>query len=148
MLEAADAAILIGDPALYALDERQNREERTGEELIYLDLAEEWIKQTGEPWISAVWAVRESTLTTHSLEEIAHDLTTSKASGLANIESLVDEWHRKLTLPVGTIRNYLSSNIYYHLDADCLRGMQTFFQLAAKYKILPPYKLNLDQLAP
>ena len=42
MLDRADAAILIGDPALMALEERANRFERTGEELVYHDLAEEW----------------------------------------------------------------------------------------------------------
>ena len=41
MLDHADAAILIGDPALLALEERANRFERTGEELIYHDLAQE-----------------------------------------------------------------------------------------------------------
>ena len=35
MLDRADAAILIGDPALMALEERANRFERTGEELVY-----------------------------------------------------------------------------------------------------------------
>ena len=49
MLDHADAAILIGDPALLALEERANRFERTGEELIYHDLAEEWQTQTGHP---------------------------------------------------------------------------------------------------
>ena len=53
MLESADAALLIGDPALYALEERQNREERTGEELVYHDVAEEWIAHTGVPWVAA-----------------------------------------------------------------------------------------------
>jgi chorismate dehydratase len=42
MLDRADAAILIGDPALLALEERANRFERTGEELVYHDLAWEW----------------------------------------------------------------------------------------------------------
>ena len=42
MLDRADAAIVIGDPALLALEERANRFERTGEELVYHDLAEEW----------------------------------------------------------------------------------------------------------
>jgi chorismate dehydratase len=60
MLDSADAALVIGDPALYALEERQNREERSGEELIYHDLAAEWIALTGLPWVSAVWAVRKS----------------------------------------------------------------------------------------
>ena len=57
MLERADAAILIGDPALLALEERFNRFERTGEELVYLDLAAEWHALTGLAFVSAVWAV-------------------------------------------------------------------------------------------
>ena len=55
MLERADAAILIGDPALLALEERANRFERSGEELVYHDLAEEWRAVTGLPFVSAVW---------------------------------------------------------------------------------------------
>ena len=57
MLDRADAAILIGDPALMALEERANRFERTGEELVYHDLAEEWKTLTGLPFVSAVWGV-------------------------------------------------------------------------------------------
>ena len=55
MLDRADAAIVIGDPALLALEERANREERTGEQLVYHDLAEEWRAVTGLPFVSAVW---------------------------------------------------------------------------------------------
>ena len=55
MLDKADAAILIGDPALLALEERANRFERTGEELVYHDLAQEWHTLTGLPFVSAVW---------------------------------------------------------------------------------------------
>ena len=39
MLACADAAILIGDPALLALEERENRFARTGEQFLYHDLA-------------------------------------------------------------------------------------------------------------
>ena len=56
MLDRADAAIVIGDPALMALEERANRFERTSEELVYHDLAEEWRTLTGLPFVSAVWA--------------------------------------------------------------------------------------------
>ena len=143
MLDSADAAILIGDPALYALQERQNREERSGEELVYLDLAQEWIALTGVPWVSAVWAIRESVLAAHSLESIAADLNTSKDHGLANLNALVTEWSRKLPLPIETIREYLSSNICYNLDQECLDGMHTFFRLAVEYKILPAYTFAL-----
>ena len=49
MLDQADAAIVIGDPALFALEECSNRFERTGEELVYHDLAQEWCSLTGPP---------------------------------------------------------------------------------------------------
>ena len=141
MLDAADAALLIGDPALFALEERQNREERTGETLIYHDLAEEWTSLTGVPWVSAVWAIREASLSRsgRSLDAIATDLNASKDHGLANIEPLVAEWSAKLPLPAQTIRQYLSSNIFYHLDEDCLNGLRTFYRLAAEHGILPAY---------
>src|SRR5580704_12479306 len=37
MLAVADAALLIGDPALLALEDKEAREARTGERLLYLD---------------------------------------------------------------------------------------------------------------
>ena len=42
MLARADAAIVIGDPTLLALEDRDARLARTGEELVYHDLAEEF----------------------------------------------------------------------------------------------------------
>src|SRR5208283_1658231 len=61
MLQRADAAILIGDPALFALEERENRFERSREELVYHDLAKEWHTLTGLPFVSAVWAATAPT---------------------------------------------------------------------------------------
>lgn len=142
MLEMADAAILIGDPALYALEERQNREERSNEPLVYHDLAEEWIKLTGTPWVSAVWAIRESVIATEgqrSLDAIAADFTHSRDNGLLNIEALVTEWSARLPIPANTIRKYLTSNIFYNLDEECLAGLRHFYKLAAETGILPPF---------
>jgi len=141
MLETADAAMLIGDPALYALQERQNREERNGEQLVYLDLAEEWIKLTGTPWISAIWAIRESSIESSglTLETIAADFLTSKNHGQTHIEQLVQEWSAKLPLPENTIREYLTTNIHYDLDQECLKGLNTFFTLAAETGVLPKF---------
>ena len=143
MLSSADAAILIGDPALFTLEDRETREARTGEKLIYQDLAEEWLNLTGYPWISAIWAIRESSLeaTHRTLEEIAADFNQSKDHGLANIEALVSEWSAKLPLPARTIREYLAKNIFYHLDEECLNGLNYFYKQAAKYKVLPKYNL-------
>ncbi len=149
MLESADAALVIGDPALFALEERLNREERTGEKLVYHDLAEEWIALAGVPWVSAVWAVRKSALThdgpvreRQMLETIAADTCASRDRGLANMETLVAEWSARLPLAAGTIRDYLTENISYHLDAECLNGMREFYRLAAKHGVLPAYSLS------
>jgi len=147
MLDAADAALLIGDPALYALEERQNREERTGEELIYHDLAEEWIAHTGVPWVAAVWAIREESIQSNgrAIEEISADFNASRDHGLTNIDTLVTEWSGRMSLPADTIRTYLTSNIFYYLDNECLKGLRTFYMLAAQTGVLP--QMSSDILA-
>ena len=144
MLDHADAAIVIGDPALMALEERSNRFERTGEELVYRDLAEEWRTLTGLAFISAVWAAAPGNLVD---ESVAGDLTRSRDHGLANMESLVAEWAVRLPIPEQTIRNYLTTNIHYVLDAECVKGMQEFFRLAAECGVLPAYTPVVDEIA-
>ena len=140
MLDRADAAIVIGDPALLALEERANRFERTGEELIYHDLAEEWHTLTGLPFVSAIWG----TSYRGPLDEtIANDLIQSRDHGLQNMDTLVAEWTRELPLSEQTIRAYLTTNIHYILDEECLEAMRTFFRLAAEAGVLPQYNFSL-----
>jgi chorismate dehydratase len=142
MLARADAAILIGDPALMALEERANRFERSGEELEYHDLAHEWRSLTGLPFVSAVWAARANSWS-DSWDEIAADFVASRDRGLKNIEALAKEWSRKLPLRESTIRTYLSENIHYVLDEECVEGMRGFFSMAEEAGVLPEYRLSL-----
>jgi chorismate dehydratase len=140
MLERADAAILIGDPALLALEERNNQFVRTGEELVYLDLAEEWRKLTGLAFVSAVWGITCSS----SLDEsITGDFIRSRDHGLANIDALAAEWSNRFAIPDETIRTYLTANIHYVLDEECVEGMRGFFRMAAEYGILPQYEVDV-----
>ncbi len=142
MLDRADAAILIGDPALMALEERANRFERSGEELIYHDLAFEWRALTGVPFVSAVWAITPAAAGEDGLlERISRDFIASRDHGMRNIDALVAEWSRRLPLPEQTIQAYLTSNIHYILDEECIEGMRTFFRMAAGIGILPQYDL-------
>jgi chorismate dehydratase len=145
MLDRADAAILIGDPALLALEERYNRLERTGEELVYLDLAEKWRALTGLVFVSAVWGCVPGA---RILDDgVAEDFTRSRDHGLENIDALVAEWSPRFAVPEATIRTYLTSNIHYVLDEDCLEGMRGFFRLAAECAVLPPYTVRVPELA-
>jgi chorismate dehydratase len=151
MLQKADAAILIGDPALFALEERANRFERTGEELVYHDLAEEWRALTGLPFVSAVWAVASNIQVapgpSHlgTWETITDDFIQSRIHGQQNIDALAAEWSTRLPIPESTIRTYLTTNIHYTLDEECLEGMAAFFRTAAELQILPAYTLPIPQ---
>lgn len=144
MLAQADAAVLIGDPALLALEERANRFERTGELLVYHDLAHEWRTLTGLPFVSAVWGA--TAWTGPLVESVAEDLIQSRVHGLENIDALVAEWSRRIPIPESTIREYLTTNIHYVLDQECIEAMRVFFRLAAEARILPGYDLSLPAL--
>jgi chorismate dehydratase len=144
MLSKADAAIMIGDPALLALEEEANQLERSGEELVYHDLAHEWRSLTGLPFVSAVWCAAPGV----PLDEgVVDDFIQSRDHGLANIEALAKEWSAKLPLAESTIRHYLSVNIHYVLDDECVAGMEGFFQAAAEAGVLPRYELVAEQLS-
>jgi chorismate dehydratase len=157
MLDLADAAILIGDPALLALEEQANRFERTGEELVYHDLAHEWRSLTGLPFVSAVWCAATPHISAGAGapgldfetrdETIAQDFIQSRIHGLQNIDALVAEWSKRLPISEQTLHTYLTTNIHYVLDEECLEGMRGFFRIAASLGILPEYDPPLSELA-
>jgi len=138
MLAHADAALVIGDPALLALEHRAAIEAQAGPCRWY-DLAEEWHARTNLPWVAAVWAVRpEAVPTPEARRQLIADLNDSRRHGLAHIDQLVDEWTPRIAIPPATIRAYLSENIHYALDPSCLRAIATFRTLAASIGLLDP----------
>jgi chorismate dehydratase len=139
MLQQADAALLIGDPALLALEARDQIEQAVGP-CQWIDLAHEWTTRTGLPWVAAVWAVRPEALSLGHITtaEITDDLTTSRDHGIAHIEDLVQQWTPRIAVPAETIRHYLTENIHYTLNPDCIRAMELFRSYAAEIDALPP----------
>jgi len=143
MLQQADAAILIGDPALLALESR-NQIEATIGPCVWHDLAHEWHTRTNLPWVAAVWAVRPEALTQFkappnlTAAQLTEDLDASRNHGLLNIEKLVEQWTPRIAIPPATIRHYLSSNIHYVLNSDCIRAIERFREYAAEVDVLPP----------
>jgi chorismate dehydratase len=134
MLSAHDAGLVIGDPALQIDRSRY----------FTLDLAEEWIRHTGKPFVFAFWAVRQEALREDSLRDAAsHDLAAifqrSRDHGLepASLDQITREWAPRLGLTPSTIRSYLTENIYYELDPPCLEGLQLFYRYAAEIGALP-----------
>ena len=135
MLEDADAALLIGDPALLALEAREAIEVALGP-CQWFDIAHEWHSRTGLPWVAAVWAARPG-----AIDDATHliaDLNQSRVHGLAHIEELVTEWTLRIAIPPATIRAYLTENIHYALDGACVETIRVFRRYAAEVGALPP----------
>lgn len=134
MLHSADAALLIGDPALLALKDQEAREEQTGEPLDYIDLAHEWRAWTGTPWVSAFWAVREAAFSPDAVTraQLIQDFQQSRDHGLAHIDDIAREWSARMPLSTGALRAYFSENIHYLLDEACLEGLNLFYRYAVE----------------
>lgn len=140
MLDACDAGLLIGDPALQVDRSRY----------FTLDLAEEWIRYTGKPFVFAFWAVRAAALEERGSHDASPlDLTSifqhSRNHGLEleNLHHIACEWGPRLAISVQDVRSYLTENIYYHLDDPCLEGLQLFYRYAAEISALslaPPLR--------
>lgn len=143
MLRHNDAALLIGDPALLALEARDV--DGTFADCTWVDVATLWRQHTGLPWVAAVWAVHPRSLERCGLpaDALTADLCASRDAGLLHTEDLVREWAPRISLPEQTVRNYLTKNIHYTLDDNCLRAIDTLYSLAEAAGALPPYRLRL-----
>jgi chorismate dehydratase len=130
MLAEHDAGLLIGDPALKVDRSRYHT----------LDLAEEWIRHTGMPFVFAFWAVRSEALAEADLSlDLAAIFKDSRDHGLeaANLNQVAREWAPRVGLSEDGVRSYLTENIHYQLDAGCVEGLQLFYRYAAEIGALP-----------
>lgn len=130
MLATNDAGLLIGDPALQVDRSRY----------LTLDLAEEWIRHTGKPFVFAFWAVRQQALQEAlPAQDLAQIFQDSRDHGLApsSIDQLTREWAPRLALREDEVRSYLTESIHYELDPGCIEGLQLFYRYAAEIGALP-----------
>ncbi|MBV9339407.1 MAG: menaquinone biosynthesis protein [Acidobacteria bacterium] len=127
MLETHDAAMLIGDTAL-----------RVDRSRYYSwDLAEEWIRFTGKPFVFAFWAVREPLLAGSNLD-LGAIFQESRDHGLmpAHLSEISRSWAARLKISEEDIRQYLTTNIHYFLDGECLEGLRLFYRYGFEGKAL------------
>lgn len=130
MLAECDAGLLIGDPAL-RVDRRKYHT---------LDLAEEWIRFTGKPFVFAFWSVRGDALREAvPALDLAMIFRESRDHGLTpnSVEKIAREWSPRLGLSEADVVRYLTESIHYQLDAGCIEGLQLFYRYAAEIGALP-----------
>jgi chorismate dehydratase len=154
MLREADAALLIGDPALRislkmeALAGKSPSGENCcqgdpedmpvpGFETLYVyDVIHQWREMTGKPAVLAFWAGRRDAIT----PEVIADFAASKQYGLERIREISEAASIKLDLPPRALERYLTENIHFDLDEDNLAGLQLFFEKAAAAGLIPRAK--------
>jgi chorismate dehydratase len=127
MLAKQDAALLIGDPALQVDRSRYQT----------WDLAEEWRRFSGKPFVFAFWAARPGAADDDALSAAAELFSESRDEGLRHVNEIASKWAPKLSISPELIESYLRENVHYHLDSENTQGMELFFRLAAELGILP-----------
>jgi len=88
------------------------------------DLAEEWIRFSGLPFVFAAWAVKLPID-----PDVIRQLDRAQKSGIKAIPDIARDWSAKISLPESEIRDYLTRNISYPFSQDKRAGMARFFSL-------------------
>jgi chorismate dehydratase len=152
MLQQADAALLIGDPALrisvgiesnswpgaegQTICQAATLGLKNAEMLYVYDVVAEWRSLTGLPAVLAVWAARRDTATSG----VTADFLASRDFGLARISEISFDAARDLELPQRTLESYLRQNIDFSLDEENRRGLELYFAYATKLGLIPQAK--------
>ena len=148
MLEKADAAMIIGDPALrisIAIEKESaaNQQGRavcqaatlgmTSTEILHIyDMVGEWRRFSSLPAVMAVWAARPEVIT----PEVLSDFAASRNFGMTQIAAICLEAARELELPQPALESYLRHNIDFSLGEENRRGLERYFHEAAKLGLI------------
>jgi chorismate dehydratase len=118
MLDEADSALIIGDPALHI--------EPEGSPFHVYDLGREWTEMTGLPMVFAVWAGPREFVT----PQMSAAFQDSCAFGLRSLERIAAKEAPARNLAEVLVRRYLGSHIVFEVGAPERQGMDLFLRYA------------------
>ena len=122
MLAACDAALIIGDPALY-LDPAEKRVEK-------IDLGEQWTDMTGLPFVWAIWAGRPGLVSPQAVRA----LTEARDAGVAASDEIAAAYCGPARAAL--CQAYLRENIQYVLGEREIAGVREYYRLAARHGLI------------
>ena len=124
MLARADAALIIGDTALF-LDHQSAIQK--------IDLGELWTQSTGLPFVYAVWAGWPDAIGPDEVRVLqrARDL------GVAESDQVACAYYPDDPVRQAVAKRYLRDNIQYTLGDEELEGLKTFYRYAAEQGLVP-----------
>jgi chorismate dehydratase len=121
MFAVADAALLIGDPAL------------DQEEAPHLDLGEEWTRLTGLPFVFAFWAGRPGSVGPAGVRRLQQALR----DGLSSLATIAERQAQGDPRRAATYESYLRETIVYRLGEEEQAGLLEFYRRAHRLALVP-----------
>ncbi len=131
VLDRADAALFIGDDALFAYHNRRDG-------LLYYDLGAEWRKLTGGAMVYALWvANRGFAARRPDLLQMVYDkVKAGFAYGLEHIEEAVAARAGRTPLTSEQVVRYIGL-LDYRLDDAHRQALTNYYRLAAELGLIP-----------
>jgi chorismate dehydratase len=125
MLRTADAALLIGDPALEtdAADHGARK----------IDLGFEWEAMTGLPFVYAAWTGRRGAVSASDVSS----LQSAQTEGVRALPEIAREYGGGAVEKTARAAAYLRDNVRYGLGVDEAAGLQLFLDYAAELGLGP-----------
>jgi predicted solute-binding protein len=125
MLQQADAALIIGDPAL-RIDPAM--ESWRGRPVCVHDLGGEWVETTGLPMVFAVWAARQDVAD----QGLAETFAASAEYGRLHTDEIVARESLGRDLPSELVRDYITRRIVYDLGDSERAGLSRYLAYAGE----------------
>lgn len=122
MLAQADAALVIGDPALYHPADVPS-----------VDLGEEWTRRTGLPFVYAFWAGPAGAVSAAAVARLQEALR----QGLGSLAAIAASYNGHGAAQGPLNESYLRANIHYGFGAEEQAGLREFYRRAHALGLLP-----------
>jgi chorismate dehydratase len=124
MLTGCDAALLIGDKALF----QSASVEGSRTQVEKIDLGSVWTTMTGLPFVWAFWAGRAGALTPSQVGA----LQKARDGGVGAVDAIAREYFPGAPDRQRIGAEYLRDNIKYHFGPDERAGVELFYRYAAE----------------
>ncbi|RMG41688.1 MAG: hypothetical protein D6725_00935 [Planctomycetota bacterium] len=124
---SCDAVLLIGDRAMRPLD---------GAFACVWDLGEEWYRETGLPFVFAVWAASPD-VSQAAAARWTSAFEEARRRGEARVAAIARREAARMGLSESLVRRYLTEFLHFRLGDRERAGLEEFFRLAREFSLVP-----------
>ncbi len=97
-----------------------------------LDLGEQWKKLTGLPFVFAMWMMPAD----RANPELGKLLADARKRGGEITDHLVAKYAEEKRWPADLARRYFTEYLHYAVTPQCRAGIEKFYELSAKHRLL------------